>query len=61
MLAERAAPAATLLAMGEFAANLVLNQAEAREDFAQRFTRFAGPAGQQRFRALLARPREAGQ
>jgi len=61
MLAERAAPAATLLAMGEIVANLALSQAEARTDFAQRFTRFAGPAGQQRFRALLARPREAGQ
>ena len=69
MLAEHAAPAATLLAMGEIAANLALSQAEAREDFAQRFTRFAGPAGQQRFHALLtrpsgpelARPREADQ
>jgi CHAD domain-containing protein len=69
MLAERAAPAATLLAMGEISADLALGQAEAREEFAQRFTRFAGPAGQQRFRALLtgpsgpglARPREAGQ
>ena len=56
MLAERAAPAATLLAMGEIAANLALSQAEAREVFAGRFTRFAGPAGQQRVRALLARP-----
>ena len=53
MLAERAAPAATLLAMGEIAANLALSQAEAREVFAGRFTRFAGPAGQQRVRALL--------
>jgi CHAD domain-containing protein len=55
MLAERAAPAATLLAMGEIAANLVHRQAEARAEFAQRFTRFAGPAGQHRFHALLAR------
>ena len=60
MLAERAAPAATLLAMGEIAANLAHRQAEARTDFAQRFTRFAGPAGQQRFRALLTRPSEPG-
>jgi len=58
MLAERAAPAATLLAMGEIAANLVHRQAEARADFAQRFTRFAGPAGQHRFRTLLIRPAE---
>jgi CHAD domain-containing protein len=56
MLAERAAPAATLLAMGEIAANLAHSQAQARADFAQRFTRFAGPAGQQRVRALLNRP-----
>ena len=46
-----------LLAMGEIAANLALSQAEAREVFAGRFSRFAGPAGQQRVRALLARPR----
>jgi len=56
MLAERAAPAATLLAMGEITANLALSQTEARAEFAERFTRFAGPAGQQRFRALLTRP-----
>ena len=53
MLAERAAPAATLLAMGEIAANLALSQAEARADFARRFARFAGPAGQERIRVLL--------
>jgi CHAD domain-containing protein len=57
MLAEHAAPAATLLAMGEIAANLAHSQAQARADFAQRFARFAGPAGQQRFRGLLDRPR----
>ena len=57
MLAERAAPAATLLAMGEIAANLARSQTEARAEFADRFTRFAGPAGQQRVRALLTRPR----
>ena len=57
MLAERAAPAATLLAMGEIAAKLTLGQAEARADFARRFARFAGPAGQERIRVLLeARP-----
>ncbi len=53
MLAERAAPAATLLAMGEIAANLTLSQAEARADFARRFARFAGPRGQERIRILL--------
>ena len=58
MLAERAAPAATLLAMGEIAANLAISQAEAREDFAMRFARFADPAGQERFRILLTEPTE---
>jgi CHAD domain-containing protein len=53
MLAERAAPAATLLAMGEIAAKLALSQAEARADFARRFARFAGPEGRQRVRTLL--------
>ena len=53
MLAERAAPAATLLAMGEIAAKLTLRQVEARADFARRFARFAGPAGQERIRVLL--------
>jgi len=53
MLAERAAPAATLLAMGEIAAKLTLSQAEARADFARRFARFAGPAGQERIDVLL--------
>ena len=53
MLAERAAPAATLLAMGEIAAKLTISQAEARADFARRFARFAGPAGQERIRVLL--------
>ncbi len=54
MLAEGAAPAATLLAMGEIAAKLTFSQAEARADFARRFARFAGPAAQQRVRTLLA-------
>jgi CHAD domain-containing protein len=54
MLAERAAPAATLLAMGEIAAKLALSQAEARAEFAARFARFAGPAGRERVRVLLA-------
>ena len=53
MLADRAAPAATLLAMGEIAAKLAETQAEARADFSRRFARFAGPEGQQRVRTLL--------
>ena len=58
MLAERAAPAATLLAMGEIAAKLAVSQAEARADFARRFARFAGPEGRQRIRTLLAEASE---
>jgi CHAD domain-containing protein len=53
MLAERAAPAATLLAMGEIAAKLARSQVQARDEFATRFARFAGPAGQERVRVLL--------
>jgi CHAD domain-containing protein len=53
MLTERAAPAATLLAMGEIAAKLARSQVQAREEFAARFARFAGPAGQERVRVLL--------
>ena len=39
--------------MGEIAANLAHSQAQARADFAARFARFAGPAGQERVRVLL--------
>ncbi len=53
MLAERAAPAATLLAMGEIAARLTISQAEARADFARRFARFTGPAGREHIDVLL--------
>jgi CHAD domain-containing protein len=59
MLAQDAAPAATLLAMGEIAANLTARQAQARAGFVRRFARFAGPAGRQRARALLTRPAPA--
>jgi CHAD domain-containing protein len=63
MLAEHAAPAATLLAMGELAARLAVSQTKAREEFARRFARFAGPAAQARIRTLLdespARPEAA--
>ncbi len=56
MLAERAAPAATFLAMGEIAARLAVSQAEARADFAKRFARFAGPEAADRIQVLLAQP-----
>jgi CHAD domain-containing protein len=54
MLAEDAAPAATLLAMGEITAGIALRQRTARAEFEQRFAAFAGPAGQRRMSVLLA-------
>ena len=57
MLTDRAAPAATLLAMGEIAARLAVSQQRARADFDRRFASFAGPVGQQRIRELLSQDR----
>jgi CHAD domain-containing protein len=53
MMAERAAPAATLLAMGEIAAGLITRQRQARNEFAGRFRDFASPASQDRIRTLI--------
>jgi CHAD domain-containing protein len=52
MMEQRAAPAATLLAMGEIAAGLAAAQQKARSEFAGRFRDFASPDGQNRIRAL---------
>jgi CHAD domain-containing protein len=52
MMAERTAPAETLLAMGEIAASLADAQATARAKFDGRFTDFAGPVSQRRIAAL---------
>ncbi len=52
MLAQRSAPAATLLAMGEIAAGLARRQRQARADFDSKFADFAGPASQERLAAL---------
>ena len=52
MLAQRSAPAPTLLAMGEIAAGLARRQREARADFDSRFAAFAGRASQARLAAL---------
>jgi CHAD domain-containing protein len=52
MMEQRAAPAATLLAMGEVAAGLAVQQQKARSEFAGRFRDFASPDGQNRIRAL---------
>lgn len=46
-------PAATLLAMGELAAQLAAGQQQARSEFAGRFASFAAPRAQRRMRALL--------
>ncbi|MGO8957879.1 MAG: CHAD domain-containing protein [Streptosporangiaceae bacterium] len=52
MLADKSAPAATLLAMGEIAAGLAQRQRKARSEFDGRFAAFASPASQQRLAAL---------
>ncbi len=52
MVVERSAPAATLLAMGEIAADLARRQRQARIEFDGRFAAFAGQASQARLTAL---------
>jgi len=52
MMADRSAPAETLLAMGEIAAGLAARQRAARSEFAGRFADFASPRGQARIAAL---------
>jgi CHAD domain-containing protein len=52
MMADRSAPAETLLAMGEIAAGLAARQAKARAEFAGRFADFASPRGRARIGAL---------
>ena len=52
MMAERTAPAETLLAMGEIAAGLAEAQAAARAQFDGRFADFAGLASRRRMAAL---------
>jgi CHAD domain-containing protein len=56
MLARQAAPAPTLLAMGEMAGQIGLRQRQARAEFAGRFAAFAGPGGRRRLDALTAVP-----
>jgi CHAD domain-containing protein len=55
MMAERMAPATTLLAMGEIAAGLIVRQRRARSEFGGRFSDFASPLSQSRIRALTER------
>ena len=52
MMADRSAPAETLLAMGEIAATLAVRQRAARAEFAGRFAEFASPRGRARIDAL---------
>ena len=52
MMADRSAPAETVLAMGEIAATLAVRQRAARGEFAGRFADFASPRGQARIAAL---------
>ena len=53
MLTAGAAPAPTLLAMGELAAHLGVRQRQARAEFAERFAGFAGDPGRRRMAALI--------
>jgi CHAD domain-containing protein len=53
MLAADAAPAVTLLAMGEITSGIIVRQGAARADFERRFAAFAGVDGQRRMAALL--------
>ncbi len=57
MMADRSAPAATLLAMGEIAATLAVRQQRARNEFSGRFAEFASPRGLARIGALTAAAR----
>jgi hypothetical protein len=52
MMAERTAPAETLLAMGEITAGLAEAQETARARFDGKFADFAGPASRRRMAAL---------
>ena len=52
MVAERATPAATLLAMGELAAQLDAAASEARDDFGTRFAGFTSDRNAQRIASL---------
>jgi CHAD domain-containing protein len=58
MMADRSAPAETLLAMGEIAATLAARQRTARTEFAGRFAHFASPRGRARIEALTGAARE---
>ena len=52
MMTAGAAPAPTLLAMGELAACLGVRQRQARAEFAERFAGFAGEPGRRQMAVL---------
>jgi hypothetical protein len=54
MMSDRKVPATALLAMGELAARVGLQQVQARSQFAGRFREFASVEAQQRFCMLTA-------
>ena len=56
MLSRQAAPASTLLAMGEIAGQLGRRQRQTRTEFAGRFTEFAGTTSRRRLAALVSPP-----
>ena len=57
LMDEKAAPAATLLAMGEIAAGLARRGRKARSEFDDRFRDFISPPSQDRIQALTAAAR----
>ncbi|MGI9287715.1 MAG: CHAD domain-containing protein [Pseudomonadales bacterium] len=57
MVAEAAAPAATLLTMGMLIEGLERRQQQARDEFADRFQQFALPKNRARFQTLFAAPK----
>jgi CHAD domain-containing protein len=56
MLSRQAAPASTLMAMGEIAGQLGRRQRQARTEFASRFTAFAGNTSHRPLAALVPPP-----
>ncbi|MBA3339832.1 MAG: CHAD domain-containing protein [Geodermatophilaceae bacterium] len=54
LMQKRSAPAATVLAMGELAAQLDVRQQHARSEFAARFAAFDSSASRRRFRKLAS-------
>jgi CHAD domain-containing protein len=56
LLEARAAPAATLMAMGRLADDQLQRERRAREEFGARFDRFSSPDNRKRFAVLVSNP-----